>query len=236
LVQALLRRAIAADADAARYRLRWAQGLEPFAVKKVDDAQGDVRDVVLLSFGLAMEEGGVLEGASRLEGAYGARRLNVALSRARLGLIVFCGVSPMRIRVDHRTPRGVVLLRQFLLFAAEHGVPADGYSGACVGARQKVMEAALEPGGFRVVARAGVGEWFVDLAVAHPRIGPGFSRALCADAHASVAGQEDDARDWLRGAALERLGWAVHRIWSSEWFRDPLAEADRLRSVCAVPR
>lgn len=226
LVQAALTRAFAMTPEAARYRAYWAQGREPFVVKQIDDAQGDVRDLVLLCFGLSLEETGVLEGAGRLEGRFGARRLNVATSRARFGMVVFCGVSPARIRVDLRTPRGVVLLRQFLLFAAQGGVPADAYSKGCAGACETYMEGVLEPEEFRVVSRVGVGEACVDMAVTHPRCGPGFLIALWGDAHA-----EADEYDWLRGAALERLGWNVYRIWSSEWFRDPLAEVVRIKKL-----
>jgi len=27
---------------------------------------------------------------------------------------------------------------------------------------------------------------------------------------------------------LERLGWQVHRIWSTDWFRDPQGETSRV--------
>jgi hypothetical protein len=34
-------------------------------------------------------------------------------------------------------------------------------------------------------------------------------------------------RDRLRQQVLEDLGWTFHRIWSTEWFRNPEAEARR---------
>jgi len=33
-------------------------------------------------------------------------------------------------------------------------------------------------------------------------------------------------RDRLRQQVLENLGWRFHRIWSTEWFRDPEGQAD----------
>jgi hypothetical protein len=38
-------------------------------------------------------------------------------------------------------------------------------------------------------------------------------------------------RDRLRKEHLERLGWRVHRLWSTSWFQDPEAELARLREA-----
>jgi hypothetical protein len=38
-------------------------------------------------------------------------------------------------------------------------------------------------------------------------------------------------RDRLRKEHLERLGWRVHRIWSTSWFTDPEAELAKLRAA-----
>ena len=38
-------------------------------------------------------------------------------------------------------------------------------------------------------------------------------------------------RDRLRKEHLERLGWRVHRLWSTSWFPDPQAELAKLRAA-----
>jgi hypothetical protein len=38
-------------------------------------------------------------------------------------------------------------------------------------------------------------------------------------------------RDRLRKEHLERLGWRVHRLWSTAWFTDPGGELAKLRSA-----
>jgi hypothetical protein len=232
LVQAALSRALAGDPEAARYRHRWAAGTEPLVVRQVDDAQGMVRDIVLVSFGLS-EEGGVLEGTARLSGVSGARRRNVALSRARTGLRVFCSVVPTRIRVDHRTPRGLVLLRQLLSEAAEGAGAGDAFSGVCTSALEKTVERALESEGYECATRAGYGQARVDVALANPGKAPGFVCAISADFCSGETPEETGAEQWLLGSGLERLGWRVYRVWSSEWFRDPAGEAERLREFVA---
>jgi very-short-patch-repair endonuclease len=35
-------------------------------------------------------------------------------------------------------------------------------------------------------------------------------------------------RDRLRQMKLEDLGWKLHRVWSTEWWRRPREEIDRL--------
>jgi hypothetical protein len=47
-------------------------------------------------------------------------------------------------------------------------------------------------------------------------------------------------RDRLRKEHLERLGWRFHRLWSTNWFRDPDAEVAKLseaydQAVAASP-
>ena len=38
-------------------------------------------------------------------------------------------------------------------------------------------------------------------------------------------------RDRLRKEHLERLGWRVHRLWSTAWFTDPAGELGKLRAA-----
>jgi hypothetical protein len=35
-------------------------------------------------------------------------------------------------------------------------------------------------------------------------------------------------RGRLRQQVLEGLGWRLHRIWSTDWFRNPMRESDKL--------
>jgi hypothetical protein len=41
-------------------------------------------------------------------------------------------------------------------------------------------------------------------------------------------------RDRLRQEVLENLGWRIHRIWSTDWFRDPSGEIER--AVLAIEK
>ncbi len=52
---------------------------------------------------------------------------------------------------------------------------------------------------------------------------------------ADGAGYRDSAsvrdRDRLRKEHMERLGWHVHRLWSTAWFTDPARELTKLRQA-----
>ena len=51
--------------------------------------------------------------------------------------------------------------------------------------------------------------------------------AIEADGATYHSGKSTRDRDRLRQDHLERLGWRFHRIWSTEWFRDPEREVER---------
>jgi very-short-patch-repair endonuclease len=48
------------------------------------------------------------------------------------------------------------------------------------------------------------------------------------DGAAYHSGRSARDRDRLRQEVLEGLGWKLYRIWSTDWFRSPQREAQRL--------
>ena len=41
-------------------------------------------------------------------------------------------------------------------------------------------------------------------------------------------------RDRLRQEVLEGLGWSLYRIWSTDWFEDPIRETKKLREAIKI--
>lgn len=71
--------------------------------------------------------------------------------------------------------------------------------------------------------QVGQAGYFIDLAIAHPtKPGRMVLGIECDGAtyHSSRSAQE---RDRLRQSHLESMGWRIHRIWSTDWFRNPKA-------------
>ena len=58
--------------------------------------------------------------------------------------------------------------------------------------------------------------------------------AVEADGAAYHSSQSARDRDRLRQQQLENLGWTFHRIWSTDWFRDPDAEVAKTRLAYAA--
>src|SRR4030067_1815156 len=68
-----------------------AHSAEPFFVKNLENVQGDERDVIFISIGYGRNESGKIAkefGPINREG--GERRLNVLISRAKMGMEVVC--------------------------------------------------------------------------------------------------------------------------------------------------
>ena len=70
----------------------------------------------------------------------------------------------------------------------------------------------------------------IDIGVKHERF-PGYILAVETDGatyHSSLCARD---RDILRQQILEGYGWKFHRIWSTDWLRDPHAERRKLHDA-----
>ena len=67
----------------------------------------------------------------------------------------------------------------------------------------------------------------IDFAALHPDQPGRPVLAIEADGASYHSSQSARDRDRLRQEHLERLGWRFHRIWSTEYFRNPEREIDR---------
>ncbi len=80
------------------------------------------------------------------------------------------------------------------------------------------------------VPQVGVAGYFVDIGIKHPEWPHGFILGVECDGATYHSSRSARDRDRLREEVLGRLGWKLHRIWSTDWFTDPGKEALRLRS------
>ncbi len=178
----------------------------------------------------------------------GERRLNVAATRARRRLTVVSSFSSHDVDPSRLTAPGARLLAEYLEYARAGGVPVapepasaasnarggwqppEGSAGDA-GAFQSDVAARLAELGITVAPQYGVGGYRVDFAAAHPDDPSRMILAIEADG----AGYRDSGsvrdRDRLRKEHLERLGWRVHRLWSTAWFTDPAGELAKLRTA-----
>jgi very-short-patch-repair endonuclease len=82
--------------------------------------------------------------------------------------------------------------------------------------------------GFHVHPQVGVKGFRIDLGVIDPSSPGEYILGVECDGAAYHSARSARDRDRLRQEVLEGLGWRLHRIWSTDWFRNPHRETDRL--------
>ncbi len=202
-------------------------------VKNLENIQGDERDVILFSITFGPDVAGKLAmnfGALNSEG--GEKRLNVAITRARRELHVFSSITAEKIDLSRTRATGVRDLKAFLDYADRGAMALPARDEGSMGQADNPFEEAVAEGfrakGWEVRTQIGVSGYRIDLAIANPdRAGAFLAGIECDGAqYHSFATARD--RDKVRQAMLEGLGWNILRIWSTDWFRNPLSVIDRL--------
>lgn len=207
---------------------------EPFFVKNLENIQGDERDVIFISVTYARAADGKLRyNFGPLNSENGWRRLNVLTTRARQCMRVFSSMRGDQINAAATTSNGARLLREFLLYA-EHGRLESVIASATADSESPLEQDVLTEltrQGITVVPQVGVAGYRIDLGVLDDAL-PG--RFLCGIECDGVAYHESETardRDRLRQQVLEARGWTMHRVWSTDWFKDRQGQIDRLRSL-----
>lgn len=233
-----LNRALLDRPDLAARRERY--NAEPFFVKNLENVQGDERDEIILSIGYGPEipGGPVPLRFGPINNLGGERRLNVAVTRARYRTTVVASFRPDALLRTGELKPGPRYLHEYLLYAERGGRDAasptlDPNRGPESEFEEAVADA-LRGRGYDVDFQVGASGYRIDLAV-KDRLNPGrYVLAIECDGatyHSAPAARD---RDRLRQEQLEALGWRFHRIWSTDWIRDP--EGTLERAVQAIER
>jgi len=202
---------------------------EPFFVKNLESVQGDERDVIFISIGYGRTAEGYLPmnfGALNRHG--GERRLNVLITRARLSCEVFSNITDDDIDLSKSQTKGVAALKAFLRYARTGiaDVPAqiDAEEDSPFEAE---VAAALRAAGHDVVPQVGSAGFRIDLGIRDPEKPGRFILGIECDGATYHSSRSARDRDRLRQQVLEGLDWRIHRIWSTDWFKDPQGELRR---------
>ena len=205
---------------------------EPFFIKNLENVQGDERDVIFISVGYGRTASGAVSmnfGPLNQDG--GHRRLNVLITRARQRCHVFTNLRGEDIAVDETGNRGVRALREFLQYA-ETGILRQEIaeeSGREPGSpTQAAVADALRSRGHLVHEEVASGGRFVDMAIVDPERPGRYVLGIEFDGASYHSALWARDRDRLRESVLKNLGWRLHRIWSTDWFRNPERELDRV--------
>ncbi|PKM31581.1 MAG: DUF3320 domain-containing protein [Gammaproteobacteria bacterium HGW-Gammaproteobacteria-11] len=211
-----------------------AQGSEPFFVKNLENIQGDERDTIFISIGYGRNETGRIAkefGPLNREG--GHRRLNVLITRAKLAMRVFCNFRADELDLAEGASLGVRALKNFLKYAETGELEVARETGKATDSpfELEVIEA-LRDRNYEVEPQVGTAGYFIDIAVKDPEYPGRYVLAIECDGAAYHSSKSARDRDRLRQGVLEGLGWNFHRIWSTDWFRNPQQEITR--AVAAI--
>ena len=82
--------------------------------------------------------------------------------------------------------------------------------------------------GFDSQPQLGIAGYYLDLAVKNPQNPGEYLMGIECDGATYHSAKSARDRDRLRQQVLEGLGWQIERIWSTDWFKHPEREIDRI--------
>ena len=207
---------------------------EPFFVKNLENVQGDERDTIIFSIGYAKDAAGVFRNQfGPLGKTGGERRLNVAITRAKYNVKLVGSVQPTDIELSRVNSEGPKLLRAYIDYAIRGaealGLEPAGDEAAEGGdAFEEAVRGFLAENGCSVSTQVGCSAFRIDMAVRDPASPDTYALGVVCDGAPYRAVRTARERDRLRPAVLEKMGWRLYRVWSTDWIKDPVSEGSML--------
>lgn len=200
---------------------------EPFFVKNLETVQGDERDRIIFSICYGYNENNKFyQRFGPLNNVGGERRLNVAITRAKYNVTVVSSIKYTDIETKNTESVGVKMLKDYLEFAEHHSsvnakniLTDDGVANDICKELQKY--------GYETTTNVGASKFKIDIVVSKN------GKNLLAIMLDKKAAFSDSNRDKFRliKTVLERLGWKLHRVYSTAWINDQSHELSRLLDV-----
>lgn len=236
LLLAEIERLVLQDEDAQAYIAHWEGKLESFFVKNLETVQGDERDVIMISTVYGPNAQGVVhQRFGPINSNVGHRRLNVLFTRAKHRLELFTSLTAESIRPTDQSSLGVLALKRYLEYAGTGRIETgDAGGGEPDSDFECFVSDALRQHGFEVRTQVGVAGFHIDLGIRHTSYPHGYILGVECDGAAYHTAKSARDRDALRQAILEGLGWKLYRIWSTDWFKDPPGETQKLLRVLSA--
>jgi len=231
-----------------------------FFVKSLEAVQGDERDVVLFSTTYGRRDDGKFTcaflGPVNQQG--GERRLNVAITRAKLWVRIFTSLpihelasalSPGTIQTQPSAGRAMLQLYLHYAECVSSGRNAEAEAtlaralalGGGLGEHQgsvggeesefeiEVREALSDFLHLQIDTQVSSGSFRIDLAV-RASDNSGYVLGIECDGKAYHSGLSARAYDYWRQRILEDRGWKIHRVWSSAWRTERVREISKIQA------
>ena len=217
-------------------------------VRNLESVQGDERDVVLISIAFApITRTGTDGSESRrlplnfgpLNRRGGERRLNVAVTRARCEVTVFCSFDPEEMHLAETPAKGIELLKQYLSIARDGTPDAAPRSSGDLVTREPTapdhhraeIAGALRRRGLRVRENVGLSKFRIDIAVGVVGAAD-WDVAVLLDGPGWAARRTVYDRDALPPNVLTIMGWPrIVRVWLPSWIQEPQRVLDQIAAA-----
>lgn len=211
-------------------------------VKNIESVQGDERDVIIFSIGYAKNENGrLVRNFGWLNQKGGENRLNVAISRAKKKIYIVTSFHPSELQVEDMKNDGPRILKKYLEYAfavsrndkenAKNillSFSDDTNPGQIVSFdsdfENQVYDALVERG-YHVETQIGIGGYSIDLAI---KKDDKYILGIECDGRLYHSSKSARERDYHRQKYLESRGWKIHRIWSTNWWKNPQQEINKI--------
>ena len=217
-------------------------GGEPIFVKNLESVQGSERDTILFSIAFSAKKSDPKNlplNFGPITQAGGHKRLNVAITRARKEVKIFCSFSPALLVDKDPTSRGLKDLGRYLVMAA---APSRDEIASLAIRENKIdrhrvdVAEALVGAGMPAIQEVGLSDFKVDVALMGTGKNPSAVLGILLDGPRWNSRTTVIDRDSLPVALLTtRMGWpAIERIWLPNWLRDKNGEIARIQEAYAA--
>ena len=219
------------------YEEFFAEGKEDeFFVKNLENVQGDERDTIFFSVGYAKTKDQKAKGKPMsmrfgpLGVQGGERRLNVAITRAKINVKLISSILPSDIDLNRTESEGIRMLRSYIEFAMNgEATLSEAHKISRQDDCADSVAQFIRDHGFKVRQYVGCSGYKIDIAVQHPsELIEQFVAGIECDGFSYASAKTARDRDRLRSSVLKSMGWSLYRVWSTEWNRNPEIEGQKL--------
>ncbi len=210
-------------------------------IRNLENVQGDERDIIFISTVYGKMPGSVVvrQTFGPVNGSSGWRRLNVLFTRARQCVELYTSMQPEDIVLNEQSSVGHRILKHYLEFAQNGQLaPINPSVGEVENPFEEAIAELLRRHGYDVRPQLGVQGYWIDLVVCHPDKPGEYLAAIECDGATYHSSRSARDRDRIRQQLLEALGWKgkIFRIWSTDWFTNPVKQSNRLLDFLALLR